>query len=87
MLLFRAMEPPYDSCAEILDRLSHALPAVFSAFGISEARAQAILEDACRTLASKRRLRLQDPEGWLLRTVIEACRRSAEEEKGEDSSA
>jgi hypothetical protein len=81
------MEPPHDSCAEILDRLSHVLPAVFDAFGISAARAQAILEDACRTLASKRRLKLQDAKGWLLRTVIDACRRSAEEEKGEDPSA
>jgi DNA-directed RNA polymerase specialized sigma24 family protein len=82
------MERPQDSCAEILDRLTYMLPAVFHAFGISEARAQAIVEDACLTLASKRRLRLQNPEGWLLRTIIDACRRSAEEEERvEDPSA
>jgi len=81
------MEQPYTSCVEILNRLYHVLPAVFVAYGISETGAQAILEDACRTLVSKQRLQLQDPEGWLLRTVIEACRRSAEEAKGEDSSA
>ncbi len=81
------MEPPYDSCVEILSRLFHVLPAVFRAFGISEATARVILEDAGRTLACKRRLRLQNPEGWLLRTIIEACRRSAEEETLEDPSA
>ena len=87
MLLFRAMEQSYESCVEILKRLSHVLPAVFVAFGISEAGAVDILEDACRTLVSKQRLHIQDPEGWLLRTVIEACQRLAEEAKGEDSSA
>lgn len=81
------MERPYESCVEILDRLSHVLPAVFVAYGISEARARAIVEDACRTLISKQRLRIQNPEGWLLRTIIESCRRPAEEAKGEDSSA
>jgi hypothetical protein len=81
------MERPQDSCVEILDRLTHVLPAVFHAFGISEDRAQAIVEDACRTLTSKRRLKLQNPQGWLLRTIIEACRRPAEEERVEDPSA
>ncbi len=81
------MERPYESCVEILDRLLHVLPVVFVSYGISEARSRDILEDACRTLVSKQRLRIENPEGWLLRTVIEACRRSAEEAKGEDSSA
>jgi hypothetical protein len=81
------MERPYESCVEILSRLSHVLPAVFVAYGISEAGARAIVENACRTLISKQRLGIENPEGWLLRTVIEACRRPAEEEKGEDSSA
>ena len=81
------MEPSYESCVEILDRLADVLPAVFVAYGISEARARHIVEDACRTLISKQRLHIQNPEGWLLRTVIEACRRSAEEAKSEDSSA
>jgi hypothetical protein len=81
------MEQQYASCVDILNRLFHVLPAVFVAYGISEAGARAILEDACRSLVSKQRLQLQDPEGWLLRTVIEACRQSAEEAKGEDSSA
>jgi hypothetical protein len=81
------MERPQDSCTEVLDRVAHVLPVVFHAFGISEARAQAIVENACRTLASKRRLKLQNPEGWLLRTIIDACRRSAEEERVEDPSA
>ncbi len=81
------MERSYESCAEILDGLSHVLPVVFVAYGISEAEARDIVEDACLTLISKRRLLLQNPEGWLLRTVIEVCRRSAEEAKDEDSSA
>lgn len=81
------MERPRDSCTEVLDRVAHVLPVVFHTFGIFEERAQAIVEDACRTLAIKRRLKLQNPEGWLLRTIIDACRRSAEEEKVEDPSA
>ncbi|HEV7509913.1 MAG TPA: hypothetical protein VGS07_33885 [Thermoanaerobaculia bacterium] len=81
------MEPPYESCVEILDRLSHILPAVFVAYGISDTGARHIVENACRTLISKQRLRIENPEGWLLRTVIEACRRSAEEARDEDSSA
>ncbi|MFY9823480.1 MAG: hypothetical protein WAM82_19015 [Thermoanaerobaculia bacterium] len=81
------MEPSYESCVEILNRLADVLSAVFVAYGISEARARHIVEDACRTLISKQRLHIQNPDGWLLRTVIEACRRSAEEAKGEDSSA
>jgi hypothetical protein len=81
------MERSYESCVEILDRLLHVLPTVFGAYRISEARSRDILEDSCRTLISKQRLRIENPEGWLLRTVIEACRRSAEEAKGEDPSA
>ena len=90
MLLFREMERPYESCEEILDRLWYVLPAVFTAYGISEAGAQAILDGACRSLISKQRLRIENPDGWLLRTIIEACRRSAkeaEEENGEDPPA
>lgn len=81
------MERPYESCVEILGRLSHVLLAVFGAYGISEARARAIVYDACRTLICKQRLHIQNPEGWLLRTIIEACRRPAEEAKDEDPSA
>lgn len=80
------MERPYEPCVEILDRLSHVLPAVFSAYGISEARAREIVFDAGRTLICKQRLNIQNPEGWLLRTIIEACRRPAEEAKSDDSS-
>lgn len=81
------MERPRDSCTDALKRVAYVLPAVFHAFGISESRAQAMVEDACRTLIAKRRLKLQNPEGWLLRTIIDACRQSAEEERVEDPSA
>ncbi|MFL6193794.1 MAG: hypothetical protein ACJ75H_06455 [Thermoanaerobaculia bacterium] len=80
------MERPYDSCAEILDRISPALPAVFSAYRIPEERAREIVGDACLTLISKWRLRHQDAEGWLLRTIIERCRRARKETGFEDPS-
>lgn len=82
------MERSYESCAEILARMSQVLAALFAAYGISEARSREILDDACRILISKRGLSFQNADGWLLRNVIEACRRSAEEEeRDEDSSA
>jgi hypothetical protein len=49
------MERSYESCVEILDRLLHILPAVFAAYGISEARSRDILENACRTAANHHR--------------------------------
>lgn len=85
MLPFRAMEKPADSCAEILERLTPVLAAVLSAYRVPEVRAREIVDGACRTLAAKRRLRHEDPEGWLLRTIIESCRRwQQEEEERED---
>src|SRR5215210_5487506 len=56
------MERPFVSCAEILDRLSPVLPAVFNAYRVPEERAQEIVEDACITLVSMRRLRHEDAE-------------------------
>ena len=38
-------------------------------------------------LYAKRRLRHEDPEGWLLRTIIESCRRWQKEEEREDPPA
>ena len=78
------MERPFVSCAEILDRLTPLLPAVFNAYRVLEDRAQEIVEDACITLVSMRRLRHEDAEGWLLRTIIENCRRPKKETKLED---
>ena len=86
MLPFRAMERRDDSCAEILERLTPVLPAVLNAYRVPEARAREIVDAACRTLAAKRRLRHEDPEGWLLRTIIESCRRWQKEEEREDPS-
>ncbi len=78
------MERPLDPCVEILDRLSPILRAVFRAYPMPEERFQKIVEEACFTLIAKRRLKHQDPEGWLLRTIIEGCQRPAKETTVED---
>lgn len=78
------MARPTDPCSEILARLSPLLPAVFRAYGISESRAGQITDDACRTLLAKWRLQYEDAEGWLLRTIIESCRRQRKERELED---
>jgi hypothetical protein len=84
VLPFRAMERPSESCVEILERLTPVLPAVLNAYRVPEDRAREIVDDACRTLLAKRRLRHEDPEGWLLRTIIESCRKWQKEEERED---
>jgi hypothetical protein len=78
------MERPTDSCVEVLQRLSPVLPAVFNAYRVPVPRAREIVDDACRTLLAKSRLLHEDPEGWLLRTIIENCRRRRKEERRED---
>jgi hypothetical protein len=79
------MTRPIDPCVEILDRISPVLPALFNAYRVPEPRAREIVEDAaCRTLIAKRRLRHEDAEGWLLRTIIESCRRRRKETERED---
>lgn len=84
MLPFPGMERPAVPSVEILERLTPVLPAVFNAYRVPEPRAREIVDDACRTLVAKRRLRHEDPEGWLLRTIIESCRRWQKEEERED---
>jgi hypothetical protein len=80
------MARPTDPCSEILARLTPVLPAIFRAYHIPESRAGAIVDDACRTLLAKERLRHEDAEGWLLRTIIESCRRWRKERVIEDPS-
>jgi hypothetical protein len=86
MLVFRVMARPTDPCSEILARLTPVLSAVFRAYGIPESGAREISDDACRTLLAKRRLQHEDAEGWLLRTIIESCRRWRKERVFEDPS-
>jgi hypothetical protein len=78
------MTRPIDPCIEALDRISPVLPALFNAYRVPESRAREIVEEACRTLTAKRRLRHEDAEGWLLRTIIESCRRWQKETERED---
>ena len=80
------MEQPTVSCVEILEQLTPVLPAVLNAYRVPEDRAREIVDDACRTLLAKQRLRHEDPEGWLLRTIIESCRRWQKEEERENPS-
>jgi hypothetical protein len=84
MLSFRAMPQPNDPWMEILDRIFPVLPAIFRAYRVPEPRAREIVEDASRTLIAKRRLRHEDAEGWLLRTIIERCRHRRKETELED---
>ena len=79
------MERPGESSTEVLDRLRPVLLAVFRAFQISEEKAREIVEETGKKLASQRR-KPQDPDAWLLRTVIEKCRRAREEAALEDPS-
>jgi hypothetical protein len=79
------MEDSENACTEILVRLRPVLERIFTTYGISEREAQEIVEQSCFLLIGKRPMR-QDPEGWLLRTVIEKCQRSREEAAVEDPS-
>ena len=79
------MEPPSESSIEVLDRLRPVLLAVFQAYRISEEKAREIIAEAGKDLASKKR-KPQDPDAWLLRTVIEQCREAQEEAALEDPS-
>lgn len=73
------MEDSGSICAEILVRLQPALERIFAAYGISEEKAREIMEQSCFLLISKRPMR-QDPEGCLLRMMIEKCQESTREE-------
>jgi hypothetical protein len=84
MLSFRVMARPTDPWTGILDRISPVLPAIFNAYRVPEPRAREIVEEAGRTLIAKRRLWHEDAEGWLLRTIIESCRRWQKETERED---
>lgn len=73
-----------ESWTEVLARLRPLLEPIFAAYGVTPDQAQEIVEEACLVLISKRPRR-QDPEGWLLRTVIERCRRLREEAENEET--
>jgi DNA-directed RNA polymerase specialized sigma24 family protein len=62
-----------ESWTEVLARLRPLLEQIFSAYGVTPDQAQEIVEEACFVLISKRPR--QDPDGWLLRRVIESCER------------
>lgn len=79
------MEDSENACAEILVRLRPVLEQVFATYRLSEQQAQEIVEQSCFLLIGKRPMR-QDPEGWLLRTIIEKCQRLREEAAVEDPS-
>lgn len=79
------MERQDESAVKILERVWPVLEVIFAAFRISEERAVEILREACRGLASKCR-RHREPDVWLLRTVVEMCRRSRKETASEDPS-
>jgi DNA-directed RNA polymerase specialized sigma24 family protein len=68
-----------ESWSEVLARLRPLLEEIFASYGVSPEEAQEIIEEACLVLISKGPRR-QDPDGWLLRRVIERCQRLAERE-------
>lgn len=59
---------------EILARLRPVLESIFAAYGVSPDEAQVIVEEACLLLMSNRP-ELRDPEGWLVRTILERCQK------------
>jgi len=63
-----------ESWSEVLIRLRPLLEQIFVAYGVTPDQAQQIVEEACLVLISKNPQR-QDPDGWLLRAVVEGCRR------------
>lgn len=63
-----------DPWREALTRLRPLLEPIFSAYGLSPQEAQEIVEEACLVLICKHP-RHPDPEGWLLRSVIDRCQR------------
>lgn len=67
-----------ESWTELLERLEPLLVRIFADFGVSPREAQEIVEEAFLVLMSKRPPR-KDPEGWLLRTIMEKCRKLGEE--------
>jgi hypothetical protein len=77
------MQDSGSSCTEILARLQPTLERIFAAYAISEHRSREIMERSCFLLISKRPMR-QDPEGCLLRIILETCLESREEAAVED---
>lgn len=71
-----------ESWTELLERLGPLLVRIFADYGVSPQEAQDIVEEAFLILMSKRPLR-KDPEGWLLRTIIDKCRKLREEAERE----
>ena len=65
-----------ETWTEVLLRLRPILEQIFVAYGVSPDEAQEMVEEACLVLIHKRPLR-QDPEGWLLRTILENCSKIA----------
>lgn len=72
-----------ETWTELLERLGPLLVRIFADYGVSPQEAQEIVEEACLVLMSKRPSR-KDPEGWLLRTIIDKCRKLGEETERED---
>lgn len=79
------METRDDPTAEAMERLAPVLGALFDAYGIGEERRQAIVEEARRLLIVKWP-RLQRPDSWLLRWIVERCRTPREETALEEAS-
>jgi hypothetical protein len=80
------MTRPIDSGSGVLARITPVLPAVLHAYRVPVPVAKEIVDKACWTLIAKRRMLLEDPESWLLRTIIESCRRWRKEIQFEDPS-
>jgi len=67
-----------ESCTELLERMGPLLVGMFADFGVSPREAQEIVEESFLVLMCKRPPR-KDPEGWLLRRILERCRQLGED--------
>ena len=72
-----------ETWTELQERLGPILVRIFAEHGVSPQEAQEIVEEAFLVLMSKRPPR-KDPEGWLLRTIIDKCRKRGEETERDD---
>ena len=63
-----------ETWAELLERIKPLLGIIFAEHGVTPDEAQEIVEQSFLVLMSKR-LPRNDPEGWLLRTIGEKCRK------------
>ncbi|HBL25628.1 MAG TPA: hypothetical protein DD490_02205 [Acidobacteria bacterium] len=68
------MDRRAESWSELLERLSPLLVGLFATFGVSPQEAQEMVEESFLVLMAKRPAH-KDPEDWILRRILDRCRK------------